>query len=143
MSLEPPIDEFLAEAEEIIESMNKDLLSVHGSVSGGTKVDPTLINNIFRGAHSLKGISGLFGFTDLTQLAHTLENMLDSIRLGKINHNEDVLDLLFESVEMLRLIVASKAEDAESPSLKEVDSLTKRLDNAENIKPDDNTSEAP
>ncbi len=136
MSNDVPIDEFLGEAEDIIDSLNRDLLSVHKAVSGAKRVDPSLVNNIFRAAHSLKGISGLFGFTDLTKLAHTLENMLDRLRLGKIDLNEAVLDLLFESVDMLRAIVAGKAEDVDPPSLAEIEDVTARLESAESQKTD-------
>ena len=97
-----PIEEFLGEAEDIIDSLNRDLLVINEAVAKKKKFDPSLINNIFRAAHSLKGISGLFGFTELTGLAHTLENLLDRLRLGKVDLTMDLLDLLFESVDMLR-----------------------------------------
>ena len=134
MAADVPIEEFLGEAEDIIDSLNRDLLSIHTAVSCARKVDPSLLNNIFRAAHSLKGISGLFGFTELTNLAHTLENTLDRLRMGKIVLGEDVLDLLFESVEMLRMVVASKAEDAEQPALADLEELLDRLNHAEDHK---------
>ncbi|MFO8058907.1 MAG: chemotaxis protein CheA [bacterium] len=125
------IDEFLGEAEDIIDSLNADLLSIHESYSANRKTDPSLINNIFRAAHSLKGISGLFGFSDLTDLSHTLENLLDKLRMDKIELNEELFDLLFESVDMLRSVVYGKAEDVEPPALEEVEDLTRRLVEAE------------
>lgn len=134
MAGDVPIEEFLGESEDIIDSLNKDLLSIHNAVSAARKVDPSLLNNIFRAAHSLKGISGLFGFTELTNLAHTLENTLDRLRMGKITLGEDVLDLLFESVEMLRAVVASKAEDGEAPALADIEDLLDRLNHAEDHK---------
>jgi len=135
-----PVEEFLAEAEEIIDSLNADLLTVTGAVSAGEKPDPSLINNVFRGAHSLKGISGLFGYTDLSGLSHTMENMLDRLRLGKIELNEDVLDLLFESVEMLRRIVAGKGQD-EPPPLSEIEAITARLGEPEAAETKEQTEE--
>lgn len=128
MITDVPIDEFLGEAEDVIDSLNGDLLAIHDAVSKSDKVDPSLVNNLFRAAHSLKGISGLFGFTELTSLAHTLESMLDRLRMGKINMGEWVLDLLFESVDMLRAVVAGKAEDVESPALKDIEDLIARLE---------------
>jgi len=137
-----PIDEFLAEAEEIVDSLNSDLLTIHESVSSGRKVDPSLLNNIFRAAHSLKGISGLFGFTDLSNLSHTLENMLDRLRLGKIELCPEVLDILFEAVEMLRAIVYGKADEGTAPTLQQVDELTKRIESDDFSKKDEKAEEA-
>jgi two-component system chemotaxis sensor kinase CheA len=136
-----PIEEFLGEAEDIIDSLNRDLLVINEAVAKKKKFDPSLINNIFRAAHSLKGISGLFGFTELTGLAHTLENLLDRLRLGKVDLTMDLLDLLFESVDMLRAIVAGKAKGAEPPNARDVDELIERLEKGEakkkEEKPDD------
>ncbi len=128
MSGNVPIEEFLAEAEEVIDSLNKDLVIIYQAVSAGTKPDPSLLNNIFRAAHSLKGISGLFGYTDLSGLAHTMENMLDRLRMGKIELGDEVLDVLFEAVDMLRAIVAGKGEDVEPPGLQDIEDMTKRLE---------------
>ena len=111
MSAEVNIREFLGESEEIIDAINRDLLTLDQSVRHGQgKLDPAVLNNIFRGAHSLKGISGLFGFAEMTQLSHTLETLLDRLRMGKIQLNPRVLDLLFASVEQLRQIVMQKGE---------------------------------
>ena len=111
MSAEVNLREFLGESEEILDAINRDLLALDQTarlVQG--KTDPAVINNIFRGAHSLKGISGLLGFAEMTQLSHTLESLLDRLRMGKIQLNPPVLDLLFESVEQLRQIVVRKGE---------------------------------
>ncbi len=126
-----PIEEFLGEAEDIIDSLNGDLLSIHESYSANRKIDPSLINNIFRAAHSLKGISGLFGFSDLTDLSHILENLLDKLRMDKIELDENLFDLLFESVDMLRSVVYGKSEGVEPPALEDVEDLTRRLVAAE------------
>ncbi|WP_291317672.1 Hpt domain-containing protein [Desulfuromonas sp.] len=77
------VREFLGEAEEIIEKLNLDLMALGDQAAGG-ETDPDLLNSIFRGAHSIKGLSGMFGFDDISQLAHYKENLLDSLRLGKV-----------------------------------------------------------
>src|SRR3972149_655538 len=123
-----PIEEFLGEAEDIIDSLNRDLLVINEAVAKKKKFDPSLINNIFRAAHSLKGISGLFGFTELTGLSHTLENLLDRLRLGKVDLDEGLLDLLLESVDMLRAVVAGKAPGTAPPPPEDVEELIERLE---------------
>ncbi len=107
--------EFIAEAQEIIELLSRDLLVLdHGQKEGHP--DPDLVNSVFRGVHTLKGIAGMFGFHDLGEVAHGLEDLLDQLRLGKVDLSQDVLDVLFEGVEVLQRLLAS-APDAPPPDL--------------------------
>ena len=98
-------DEFLAEAQEIIELLSRDLLVLdHGQKEGHP--DPDLVNSVFRGVHTLKGIAGMFGFDDLGEVAHVLEDLLDQLRLGRVDLAQKVLDVLFEGVEVLQRLLA-------------------------------------
>lgn len=89
--------EFLSEAEEILERMRVDLVDLAAAQAGGV-VDPELVNGLFRSAHSLKGIAGLFGFDPVHALAHHLEDVLDALRLGRIGELGPVLGVLDASV---------------------------------------------
>jgi len=104
------IHEFLAEAEEIIENLNLGLSSLTEQAESGD-VDPDVINAIFRDAHSLKGISGMFGFDDISSLSHQMENLLDSLRLGKLSVSTALLEGLFQGVDVLSRLVSGKVED--------------------------------
>ncbi|PLX99310.1 MAG: chemotaxis protein CheA [Desulfuromonas sp.] len=104
------LKEFLGEAEEIIEKLNLDLVTLGDSVEQGES-DPELINSIFRGAHSLKGLAGMFGFSDVADLAHHMENLLDNFRLGKIPLSDNLIETLFESLSFLTQLVHGKSED--------------------------------
>ena len=53
--------EFVSEAEEILERLRVDLADLDDQRTGGDEVDPDVINRLFRSAHSLKGLAGLFG----------------------------------------------------------------------------------
>lgn len=108
--------EFISEAEEIIEEIHKDLFKLEDQAGGG-QVSPDTINSIFRGAHSLKGLAGMFGFGECQGLSHDLEHLLDSVRLGKVDLGDDVVALIFEGVEALRRLVAAKSRDEELPSV--------------------------
>ncbi len=110
MANERASKEFLAEAEEIIEKLHLDLVAL-GDCADGGECDPELLNGIFRGAHSLKGISGMFGFDDIAELAHHLENLLDSLRMGKIALNAPVVEILFGGLEMLSRLVGGKVDN--------------------------------
>ncbi len=104
------LKDFLGEAEEIIEKLNFDLVNL-GECGDGGECDPELLNGIFRGAHSLKGLAGMFSFDDISELAHRLENLLDSLRLGKIGTSGQLVELLFDGLEMLTRLVYGKGED--------------------------------
>jgi two-component system chemotaxis sensor kinase CheA len=96
--------DFLAEAEEIIDRLSLDLVGLSDCSETG-ECNPELLNSIFRGAHSLKGLAGMFGFTALAELAHNLENLLDSLRLGKIALTQSTLNVLFDSMDILGTLV--------------------------------------
>jgi two-component system chemotaxis sensor kinase CheA len=97
--------EFIAEAEELTENIEKKLLELRDIINSGGE-SPDLINSLFRDFHSLKGISGMFGFSNLSKLAHQLENFLDKIRLGKVNLDDDVIEVLINGKDIMREMIA-------------------------------------
>jgi two-component system chemotaxis sensor kinase CheA len=109
-------DEFLSESQEIVEQLNRDLLAMHTAsqrndpLGDGLRVDPDLINSAFRAVHSLKGLAGLSGVERMMHLSHDLENLLDALRMGKVQLTPSVLDLLFEAIDHYQSICADVAE---------------------------------
>jgi two-component system, chemotaxis family, sensor kinase CheA len=110
------VKDFLAEAEEILDQLSLDLVSLSDCADGG-ECSPDLVNSVFRAAHSLKGLAGMFGFTDIAELGHHLENLLDALRLGKVELDQGVVSSLFESTELLTVLVRNAGE----PSAEAVD----------------------
>jgi two-component system chemotaxis sensor kinase CheA len=111
------IKEFIAESEEILEDAGEFLLKIQENID--VQVDPDLVNALFRAMHTLKGMAGLFGFQGITDLSHDLEDLLDDVRLGKIEMTEDVIAFLFKFVDILRSLVEnlkSKPEAEEDVS---------------------------
>ena len=90
--------EFLSEAEEILERMREDYLDLDDQRSSGGEVDPDLINRLFRSAHSLKALAGMFGLESIQGLAHHLEDILDSLRLGRVPMDSPLVGLIDESI---------------------------------------------
>ncbi len=117
--------EFLGEAEEIIEKLNLDLVQLGEGIDTG-EAEPELLNGIFRGAHSLKGLAGMFGFDDISELAHRLENLLDGLRLGKISLGGALVEVLFDGLELLSRLIHGKGGD--SNFTMDTTSLIRRLD---------------
>lgn len=98
------IQDFLAEAEEIVEQLGSELADLSDMADSG-ELNPDVLNSIFRGAHSLKGLAGMFCFSDVAELAHNMENLLDWLRLGKLDLTQQLMTVLFESHELLSTLV--------------------------------------
>ncbi|WP_010093399.1 chemotaxis protein CheA [Ornithinibacillus scapharcae] len=94
------LDVFIDESNEHIEVLYKKLLEL--------EKDPTekaIIEEIFRAAHTLKGMSATMGYNDLAKLTHTLENVFDAIRYDKVQVQSEMIDLLVETVDHLNAMV--------------------------------------
>jgi two-component system, chemotaxis family, sensor kinase CheA len=115
--------EFTGEAEELLDSLSRDLVDFEGQ---GQDVRPELVNKIFRSIHSLKGLAGMLGFAEISELSHNLEDMLDKLRMGKIAITRDLVDLLYDAVDSLnRLVIA--INDPSVSGLVDMTKLTSRI----------------
>lgn len=80
--------------------------------------DAEQLNAIFRAAHSVKGSAGTFGFTDMAEVTHILENLLDRIRKGELALREEMIDAFLEAGDVLKsLLAAHKGGDEADPGL--------------------------
>jgi len=95
--------DFIAEAEELIEEAERLLVDVQETCSTG--VNPDTINALFRTIHTIKGISGLFGFKGIADFSHAFETLLDDVRLGRIDISEDLVRFLLSSMDALKKAV--------------------------------------
>lgn len=105
--------EFVIEAEELLESMGDRLTALEKDAEEGN-VDPGMVNDFFRSMHTLKGLSGMLGLQNISELSHSLENLMDKLRMGKISFQHGALDALFAGVDCLnRLVGKVSAADSE------------------------------
>ncbi|MBC7229843.1 MAG: chemotaxis protein CheA [Actinobacteria bacterium] len=111
---------FISEAQEHLEALNQAMVDLERDPG-----NPDVLTEIFRSAHTLKGMSATMGFDQLTELSHEMENVLDGLRSGDIEVTTDIVDLLFGCFDMLASIVASIAE--ESPEALDTTSLIEAL----------------
>ena len=112
MTAPKALSEFIAEANEILEALGRELLALEEA--GGSEPDPDRLNAIFRAAHSLKGLSAMFGLDAISKLAHRAEDLLDALRLGKTPLSTSLLDALGQTVDVLQNMLgeASRGEDS-------------------------------
>lgn len=107
------MSEFVAEANEILDALSRDLLAL--DERRGTEPEPDLINQVFRSAHTLKGLSAMFGQEPISQLAHQLEDALDAVRMGKTPLGDPVLDAMIDALDGLGALLRAVAEEREAP----------------------------
>ena len=93
---------FIEEAREHLQNCNNQLLELERNPG-----DKELIQEIFRSAHTIKGMSATMGFEDMANLTHQMENVLDALRNEEIAYSVDILDLLFEALDYLETMLDS------------------------------------
>jgi two-component system chemotaxis sensor kinase CheA len=98
-------EEFLAEAAEHLDALNEALLLLEKD-----PLDEETINKIFRSFHTLKGNAGLMGYQAFSELAHALEDLLSTIRNGKLTATRPIIDVMLEGVDTLEQGLASIKE---------------------------------
>jgi len=115
-------DAFFEESQEHLTTIEEGLLQLEQRPG-----DIDLLNRIFRGAHSIKGNSGMFGFTAVSQFTHKMESVLDQLRSSQMVVTVEVTDLLLQSLDCLKaLIDCAKSGDAPNDEL--VSGLGARLE---------------
>ena len=106
--------EFVSEVDELLERMRADLADLGDQRTRGAPV-PDLVNRLFRSAHTLKGVAGMFGFEGIGALSHRLEDILDDLRMGRLDPGAPALDLLDEAVAVLAVEVDLVGRDEATP----------------------------
>ncbi|MDD5448475.1 MAG: chemotaxis protein CheA [Actinomycetota bacterium] len=97
---------FVTESQEYLATLNEQLLELEN--------DPDnleLVTEIFRAAHTLKGMSATMGYDQLTGLAHEMENVLDQLRSGERKATPEIMDMLFSCLDTLGAMVEDIARD--------------------------------
>ena len=93
-------EDFLVEAGEHFELIEQNFLVLEENPG-----DLEVLNAIFRSVHTIKGASGFLGLNKVQGLAHIGENILDDLRKGRMTATPDVMELLFETADTLKVLV--------------------------------------
>lgn len=97
---------FLEESREHLQSLNDGLLSLEDNPD-----DLSVLNEIFRNAHTIKGMSATMGYTKIAELTHDMENVLDLLRKEQLKVSSDIVDTLFKCIDALEQNIESVGED--------------------------------
>jgi len=125
---------FLEEFRELAGHLETDILKLEDGF------EKELVNDIFRYVHTIKGSSGIMGYTELSEFAHQLENLLDMVRAGELKPDQEMIDLLLESLDWMKIAVYGCENIDEANRLRE--SLFERIGKYQGVNQgEDNASE--
>ena len=108
MDVSQYLEIFLDETKEHLQSLNTQILELE---QDSENMDT--INEIFRAAHSLKGMAGTMGFKRMQNLTHDMENVFSEVRNGNIKVQPNMIDILFQCLDALEEYTASIQESAD------------------------------
>lgn len=112
--MEDEQSQFIADAREIVEGLYRDLEQLRTARSQGPK-RRELAARIFRRVHTLKGSAGSLGLRSVSQIAHDFEDVLDGVRLGRIEITDPVLDAFEDALDAIaRALHAAPRETNEA-----------------------------
>lgn len=108
MDISQYLEIFIDESKEHLQTLNDQVLILESEPE-----NEDTINEIFRAAHSLKGMAGTMGFKRMQRLTHDMENVFSEIRNGKMNVTADLVDVVFKCLDALEVYVSSIQETAD------------------------------
>ena len=101
-------------SKENLDLMDKHLLALEQDPS-----NLEAVGEIFRAAHTLKGMSATMGFEKVAHLTHVMENILDKLRNHQLEVTPPIIDLVFETFDVLRVLTDKGVPRAHLPSLRQ------------------------
>ena len=101
------LKDFFAEAEQQVEQLESNILVIENDPSNHEAID-----EIFRAAHTLKGGSATVEMMELSHFTHSVEDVLDEIRSDRVSVDEDVVDLLLTSIDVIKAMLEARQQGA-------------------------------
>lgn len=113
------LSDFLDESQGYLTRLNENLLTLDELAQSlgddaPLQADPELLNEMFRDAHSLKGLSAMLQLTDINGLTHKVENVFDAARHGNLSISRPVIDVMFQAFDRLTGMV-ERLKDPSAP----------------------------
>ncbi len=99
--LSPLMEQFIKESRDLLQGISETIVELESSPE-----DRDLMNELFRLVHTLKGSSGIFEeFSSVTRMLHAAEDLMDSVREGKIKFDSDLTDAILEAMDLFSEII--------------------------------------
>ncbi|WP_334072966.1 MULTISPECIES: chemotaxis protein CheA [Paenibacillus] len=108
MDMNQYLSMFIDESNDHLQSLNENMLELENNPE-----DLSIVQVIFRSAHTLKGMAATMGFEDLSSLTHQMENVLDLVRNEKLKMQDFIFDTLFQSLDALQSMVQDITQGGE------------------------------
>lgn len=118
---------FLEESMDNLQTLNESLLELERNPNDIDKV-----NEIFRVAHTIKGMAATMGFNDIAELTHKMEDVLSKFREGQLSVTQEVVTVLFDCLDTLERMISDIEEGADSNV--DIDEIIKALHNISAVK---------
>ncbi|MCC9272861.1 MAG: chemotaxis protein CheA [Enterococcus aquimarinus] len=99
---------FFEETDDHLEQLNNNVLALENDPS-----DLNLLNEIFRSAHTLKGMAATMGYDVMTELTHKMENILEEFKTGELEITSEYISLIFSCLDRLSILVEDLREEKE------------------------------
>src|SRR5215212_3685811 len=110
------LDDFFVECDEHLAMVRRTLLALEPSIDQ-PRVNRDLLDELFRGFHSLKGLAGMVGVAQVEQLAHHLESYLRALRQEQLRLTVEGFDSLIAGTQLLEQVVVARRSHAPPPAL--------------------------
>lgn len=137
MELDQYLGLFIDESKENLQKLNESLLKLENNTD-----DLDILNDIFRVAHTLKGMSKTMGFNNIADLTHNMENVLEPLRSGTIKADTRVLDVLFKCLDQLEALIGKVIDGNYEDSNDAIIGLVQVLQDILNNKPTEDQAKA-
>lgn len=135
MDVSQYLEIFLDETREHLQNLNTEILNLEQDPE-----NEDTINEIFRAAHSLKGMAGTMGYKRMQTLTHDMENVFSEVRTGNIKIKSHMIDILFQCLDALEEYTTNIQENSDEGT-NDNEALIKLLNDC--LKPDGANEEAP
>ncbi|AFZ14347.1 CheA signal transduction histidine kinase [Crinalium epipsammum PCC 9333] len=112
-------DDYFAECEEHLEILRRDILALEDFVDR-PQIERSLLEELFRSFHSLKGMSGMIGVREAEQLAHEMESYLRALREKQVTLNQAGMDALITGTKMLDQVITARRTQAQTPDITDI-----------------------
>jgi two-component system chemotaxis sensor kinase CheA len=99
------IKDFIAESSEALDSLDQRFVDLEKNPG-----DSSLLNEIFRAVHTIKGAAGFLGFQQMVEVTHATEDVLNKLRKGELGVDASIMDAVLQAVDLIKLLLRNIKE---------------------------------